>query len=383
MRDERGADPAGIQRELDPLVNEALTRLTHTLQRHRAISDDFENDLIVGTLLVLHDAGAPLHEALMRAWAAAHQWSDRSTTRMAGCVRDITAGNRPPAAPVLPRGYLHQLRRRVAAKHKYGRDARAYPQAGSAPRAMDAEFDTVAGWTAQVMAEYDPADRIPPSCRGSGGPGALRWFLQHQRPQHGQPFLDCGAGMGGPAAFAARESGVRPVLTDPQQRACDAARLLFGLPALRAGIPLPIATGVIPSGWSLGVLCTVENQPAFLSEIRRVLHPAALFGLLVYTAAPHGGPRLPQPEGNSFPTAHDLQSLLERASLQVVRRQWLDDVAAPSPDWAATTTAVQTELQRRHSNDPRWVSAHEQSQRMGALLDAGQVRGQLLVVSPT
>ena len=96
---------------------------------------------------------------------------------------------------------------------------------------MDAEFDTVALWTAEVVAGLEPAQRIPAGCRGSGSPGALHWLLDHLEPESDQVFLDCGAGVGGPAAFAARETGVRPVLTDPEPGACRAARSLFGLPA--------------------------------------------------------------------------------------------------------------------------------------------------------
>ena len=116
---------------------------------------------------------------------------------------------------------------------------------------MDAEFDTVAKWTAEVVAGLEPAQRIPAGCRGSGSPGALHWLLDHLEPESDQVFLDCGAGVGGPAAFAARETGVRPVLTDPEPGACRAARSLFGLPALQAGTQLPIATGAVePDGAS-------------------------------------------------------------------------------------------------------------------------------------
>ena len=39
--------------------------------------------------------------------------------------------------------------------------------------AMDAEFDTVAEWTAQVVEELGPEYHIPAACRGSGSPRAL------------------------------------------------------------------------------------------------------------------------------------------------------------------------------------------------------------------
>lgn len=250
------------------------------------------------------------------------------------------------------------------------------------PDPMEAEFDTVAAWTAAVAADLDPADRIPAGCRGSGSPGAMHWLLDHLRPEPGQAFLDCGAGVGGPAAFAARETGVRPVLTDPESGACRAARSLFDLPALQADSRLPIATGAIGTGWSLGVLCTVDDQPAFLAEIRRVLEPEARFGLIVYCAAHPGDLPVEPPEGNSFPTVQALDDLLERASLRVLTSGWTDHFAALPADWEDAMATVQAELERCHGGDARWQTAEEQSSRMGSLLAAGEVRGRLLVLQP-
>jgi SAM-dependent methyltransferase len=249
------------------------------------------------------------------------------------------------------------------------------------PDSMDAEFDTVAAWTADVAAGCEPAYRIPAGCRGSGSPGAMHWLLDHLRPQSGEVFLDCGAGVGGPAAFAARESGVRPVLTDPELGACRAARSLFGLPVLQAATRLPIASGTIPTGWSLGVLCTVDDQPAFLAEIRRVLQPPARFGLIVYCAMP-ADLRLEPPDGNTFPTVEALDHMLEQASLRVLTSGWTDEFAALPTEWEEAMAAVQAELEHRHGDDPRWQAAEEQASRMGSLLTAGEVRGRMLVLQP-
>jgi hypothetical protein len=41
------------------------------------------------------------------------------------------------------------------------------------PGPMEAEFDTVAGWTAQVAAGLGPEYYVPAGCRGSGLPAAL------------------------------------------------------------------------------------------------------------------------------------------------------------------------------------------------------------------
>jgi SAM-dependent methyltransferase len=245
---------------------------------------------------------------------------------------------------------------------------------------MAAEFDTVAAWTADVALDLGPGHHVPAGCRGSGGPAALHWFLDHLAPAPHAAFLDVGAGVGGPAAFAARESGVRPVLTEPQAGACRAARRLFGLPVVRAASALPVRDAAVTSGWCLGVLCTVENQRGLLHELRRVLAPDARFGLLVYVAEHDEVPEAPQ--GNHFPTATGLADLLDDAGLRVEDSGQLADFAATPPLWQEQTNAVEAELERRHGADERFRTAQRQAGRIGRLIAGGEVRGTLLVVRP-
>jgi hypothetical protein len=109
---------------------------------------------------------------------------------------------------------------------------------------MEAEFDTVAEWTAEVAADLGPAYFVPAGCRGSGQPAALDWLLAGLRPVPGELLVDIGAGLGGPDAYAVGRSGVRPVLVEPEPGACRAAARLFGAPVLRAtATALPLADG--------------------------------------------------------------------------------------------------------------------------------------------
>src|SRR5579859_4029809 len=109
---------------------------------------------------------------------------------------------------------------------------------------MEAEFDTVAEWTARVAVDLGPAYYVPAACRGSGQPAALDWLLDGLRPGPGELMLDIGAGAGGPAAYAAARTGVRPVLAEPEPGACRAAVTLFGSPVVQAdATALPFATG--------------------------------------------------------------------------------------------------------------------------------------------
>ena len=256
----------------------------------------------------------------------------------------------------------------------------AAPDPDEAAEAMAAEFDTVAAWTAQVALDLGPEHHIPAGCRGSGGPAALHWFLDRLRPEPGTTFLDVGAGVGGPAGFAAQEAGVAPVLTEPQRGACRAARRLFGLPVVQAGSALPVRDAAVSSGWCLGVLCTVEDQPGLVRELRRVLAPEARFGLLVYVAARADVPNAP--EGNHFPTADRLAALVDDAGLVVEQSAHLADFAVAPPLWQHRVDVVEAELERRHGADGRFRTAERQSSRLGRLIAAGEVRGTMLVVRP-
>lgn len=244
---------------------------------------------------------------------------------------------------------------------------------------MKAEFDTVAAWTAEVALDLGQDHYVPAGCRGSGSPGALRWLLQNLDVRPAETMLDCGAGVGGPAAFAAAEVGVTPVLTEPEAGACRAARRLFDLPVLQAASDLPFADQSFDVVWSLGVLCTVPDQPGLLAELRRVLRPGGRLGMLVFVAA---RPLREPPVGNTFPTSSELADLLAGAGLRTTKTAGTADFAGSPALWQQHADAVETELERRHGDHPDWQTAAQQSSRIGALLSSGDLVGTLLVARP-
>jgi SAM-dependent methyltransferase len=247
---------------------------------------------------------------------------------------------------------------------------------------MEAEFDTVAGWTAQVAVDLGPEYYIPAACRGSGQPAALDWLLQGLRPALGELLLDVGAGVGGPAAYAAGKTGVRPVLAEPEPDACRAAARLFGLPVVQAdATALPVRSGAVGTAWCLGVLCTAtgpDAQLAMLRELHRVVRPGGLIGLLVFLAVT--GELDDPPQGNHFPTSTALHALLGRADLDVSAVADSQDMPAPPAGWQDRTAAVERELQRRYGSTPQLAAATEQSHRIGHLLRTGQLTSQILVL---
>lgn len=246
--------------------------------------------------------------------------------------------------------------------------------------AMEAEFDTVAGWTADVALDLGERYHVPAACRGSGSPAVLGWLIDALALSDADRMLDCGAGVGGPAAFAADRVGVRPVLTDPEFGACAAASRLFALPTLQADSDLPLAPDSFDVIWSLGVLCTVPDQRHLLTELRRVIRTRGRLGLLVFLRT---RPSLPeQPEGNNFPTAAELDALLAATGWTVTSRRSTTDLPPAGADWQELADEVDAELDRRHADDPVWRTAAQQSAIIGDLLGSGQVVGELLIASP-
>jgi SAM-dependent methyltransferase len=245
---------------------------------------------------------------------------------------------------------------------------------------MEAEFDTVAEWTADAALALGPEFFLPAGCRGSGSPASLRWFLQRLQVGRHDRMLDCGAGVGGPAAFAVAEVGVRPVLTDLAAGACRAASRMFDLPVVQAGSELPFASGSLDVVWSLGVLCTVPDQPRLLDELRRVLTPTGRLGLLVFVA--QTPPPSDQPSGNSFPTEEGLRVMLAQAGLRVTDSASAADFQATPSLWQERADAVEAELTRRHTGHPAWETAEQQSRLIGRLLSDGELAGTMIVATP-
>jgi SAM-dependent methyltransferase len=244
---------------------------------------------------------------------------------------------------------------------------------------MEAEFDTVAEWTAQVAVDLGPDYYLPAACRGSGSPAALDWLIDQMGLSARHTLLDSGAGVGGPAAYAAQKRGVRPVLVEPEAGACRAAVRLFDHPVVRGlGSALPVADASFDAAWSLGVLCTMAEQLALLQELRRAVRSGGRIGVLAFVA--HGEISTDQLEGNHFPAPERLAELLDEAALVAEHRLSTADLPEIPRSWNERVEAVTTALEDRHGETKAWQLAERQSNTIGGLLADGTLTGELMVL---
>lgn len=248
--------------------------------------------------------------------------------------------------------------------------------------ATEAEFDTVAQWTARVAAELGPEFHMPAACRGSGSPAAIDWLVEHMDLRSGHTLLDSGAGVGGPAAYAAQARGVLPVLIDPEAGACRAAKRLFDYPVMQAsGSALPVRDASFDAAWALGVLCTMSDQLVLLDELRRVVRPDGRIGLLVFVA--HRAIPRDQLQDNNFPTMDRLGELVRDARLDVEHRLSTADLPPTPHEWSAREKTVDEALAKRYGRTRVWQLAERQSTDIGRLLGDGTLTGELLVLRHT
>ncbi|MGI8939322.1 MAG: class I SAM-dependent methyltransferase [Iamia sp.] len=240
-----------------------------------------------------------------------------------------------------------------------------------------AEFDVVAGWTADAVDELGADHAVPAACRGSGSPSALDWLSAGLGLARGRRLLDCGAGTGGPAAYARARTAAVPLLAEPMLGACRAARRMFAQPTVVApGGQMPLRDRSIDTAWSLGVLSTTPDRDGLLAELHRVLRPRAPLGLMVLVRVVDQ--LTEQPVDNHFPTGPQLDRSLSHAGFVVEARCDLTGLPSAPAEWERRADLVEEVVARDHRGDPRWIAAEESAASIGRLLGDGQIEGRLL-----
>jgi ubiquinone/menaquinone biosynthesis C-methylase UbiE len=174
----------------------------------------------------------------------------------------------------------------------------------------------------------------------------LRRLAKELRIGPGQTFLDLGCGQGGPGLWVARETGAAVLGLDLSEvgvaRARDRARQLGLADRARFEVADVVSTGLPAASFdgamSVDTLWAVPDQAQALSEIGRVLRPAARFTFTNWDRdiSPPGYP----------PSLPDHHPLLERAGFAVEayelqvgaeakRRAYYERVVAAAPQLAA------------------------------------------------
>ena len=244
---------------------------------------------------------------------------------------------------------------------------------GQADAALEAEFDTVAGWTEQAVRRLGPDYAIPAACRGSANPAWLTWITDRLRLRADARFLDAGAGLGGPAAWLSKKVGPRPVLVEPMAGACGAAQRMFNLPIVTAwSQALPFPDRAFDAAWCLGVLCTTPDKAGLLNELRRVLTNQGRLGLLVLVQI--AAELAEAPEGNHFPNETSLLADLAAAGFLVDDQIEVSKVEGVDDDWHDKAAEVERSLEADYGQRLDWQVAKEQEERIGRLLRAGHLQ---------
>lgn len=244
---------------------------------------------------------------------------------------------------------------------------------GSGPedeQVLEDEFDLLAGWTADAIAELDLEDPVPAACNGSGSPASLGWLVEHMALAPGSLAVDTGAGLGGPAAWIARRSGAEMVTSEPMTRAAVGSRRLFGSSGVAAwSHRLPFRTAAFSGALALAVLSTADDKPAYLREVHRVLRPGGRLGLLDYVRTASG--LTDPPANNEFVTSSELDRLVTSCGYRIEATAMAEELP-PAPDtWSSVADRVSRRVAERHAGSAAVSEAEEQQSRFARLLSEG------------
>ena len=152
----------------------------------------------------------------------------------------------------------------------------------------------------------------------------------------GERVLDVGAGIGGPARTLATHLGARVTALDPTRRFCQLSEELCRRSRLDAHVhvvygdarSMPLGDSEYDVVWTQAVWPSVDDKPAMLNEMHRVLKDDGRLALYEVVGGPAGGDlHYPVPWANTpaesfLVSAQELRRLAESAGFAV--REWIE-----------------------------------------------------------
>ena len=225
-----------------------------------------------------------------------------------------------------------------------------------ADTALEAEFDTVAAWTEDAVAELGEDHAIPAACRGSGRPADLAWLAEGLDLHDDDRFLDAGSGLGGPTAWLTREYAARwtgpALLAEPMPHAAAASHRLFGRPAVAAWTEhLPLPDDAVDAAWCLGVLDTADDGRALLARAAPGAAPGRAARSARSWSPGASSPRSWPP--TRFPTDVSLQRDLAATGFRVHDRLDASSLPDAPPEWSAARRGRRRRRRPRPRRPPR------------------------------
>ena len=190
---------------------------------------------------------------------------------------------------------------------------------GLESEAMEAEFDTVAGWTEEAVRALGPEYAIPAGCRGSGSEGALRWLADRLDARARDPAARLGrrrrrAGRAGwpPSAGCGRSAPSRWPPPSGPAAGCSGCRRWSPF-----GQQLPFADGAVRRGLVPRRPLHHVGQGGRAGRAAPGAAPTAA-GSACSSSSPTRPLPPPLPEGNEFPSEAELRRLLADAGFELV-----------------------------------------------------------------
>lgn len=152
----------------------------------------------------------------------------------------------------------------------------------------------------------------------------------------GERVLDVGAGIGGPARTLATHLGARVTALDPTRRFCQLNEELCRRSRLDGHVhvvygdarSMPLGDSEYDVVWTQAVWPSVDDKPAMLNEMHRVLKDDGRLALYEVVGAPAGGDlHYPVPWANTpaesfLVSAQELRRLAESTGFAV--REWIE-----------------------------------------------------------